>query len=378
MALLRLPTETRLPLPGEEAQIILIDLHEGTETVAGATKGWEPQMGANINWGVSDSELFYNDVNTDTWEPFCVKLDPLTGKKTRLGGTVYRISPDGGHIISACMKRMRRTQCGYGVIVPDERVPRNYGPRDDDGLYITDTVTGKSKLLVSIRDAFENCKPEILESVYKNLELYGFHCKYNPTGDKIIFTVRGFETPDHEPWDMISDGMYFWVFTTDTDGSGIRLAVGPEQWFKGGHHINWQPGGRTLSMNLAIDGDNKMYLCQVGYDGSGLRKIHETIPGSGHPTVHPDGRHILTDAYEFEPVSYGDGTVPLRFIDIANNTEKAAVRINVGNDAAKHIDALRVDPHPAWAPDNRHVVFNGFAGGTRRVFIADFGAMLGS
>lgn len=376
MALLRMPQEERLPQPGEAARIVLVDLHTGEEREIAETCGWEPQLGANLNWGVDDHTLYFNDVDTRTWEPYIVRLDPLSGASRRLEGSIYRISPDGRTIVSACAKRMRRTQYGYGVVVPDDRVPRNFGWAEDDGLYATDTDTGKRKLLVSIREVFERMQPAADLSRYADGECYGFHCKFNPQGDRLMFSLRWYRTAEPDPWHQMRHGLKFWVVTMRPDGSDIRLAVGPEQWEKKGHHIHWFPDGRRLSMNLALDGDGRLYLAQVNADGTGLRKLHETIPGSGHPTVHPDGRHVLTDTYEREPASFGDGTVPLRWIDLAAGTERAVVRVNVGNPGAGRTSALRVDPHPAWSPDGRWVAFNGFVRDTRRVFIADFHRLL--
>jgi hypothetical protein len=376
LAVLRMPQEAQLPSPGELAEIVLIDLETAEEKVVATTCGWESQMGANINWGADDSALFFNDVATDTWQPHCVRLNPLTGEKKILDGTIYRVSPDGRHVISSCMKRMRRTQYGYGVVVPDELVPRNRGFRKDDGLYITDTETGQCKLLVSIHDVFEKATPRIDKDKYADGECYGFHCKYNPQGDRIIFTMRWFKTNEEQPWNMINKHLDFWVVNMKTDGSDICVAVGPEQWEKKGHHNNWYPDGRQISMNLAIDGDRKLYFVRVNYDGTGLEKITSAMPGSGHPTMHPDGRHILTDTYAHEPVAFGDGTVPIRLIDLEKQTEETLIRINVKNPGMDVASALRVDPHPAWAPDNRHVALNGFVNGTRRVFIADMGEVV--
>ena len=85
----------------------------------------------------------------------------------------------------------------------------------------------------------------------------------------------------------------------------------------------------------------------VNYDGTDLKKIIDTLPGSGHPTVHPKPK-----------------------------TEKSLVRIKVANPYTKVSGDLRADPHPAWASNFRHVVFNGFVNGTRRIFIADLGAFV--
>ena len=378
MAVLRLPYEDRLPLPGETAQVVLINLEEGTEKVAADTRGWESQLGANINWGAADNELYFNDVDTKTWDAFCVKLNPHTGEKARLGGTIYRISPDGKHIISACMKRMRRTQAGYGVIIPDGLVPRNYGLRGDDGLYITDTATGESRLLVSIKEIFERAEPKIDAEKYKDWEVYGFHCKYNPQGDRIMFSMRAYpRANDWDPYDVISVGeMHYWIITMRHDGSEMYVAVAPDEWEKGGHHTTWFPDGKRLSFNLGFDEPWVMKLTQVDYDGKNMKKILDYPLGSGHPTVHEDGRYILTDTYESEEMAFGDGTVPLRWIDITTGAEKTAARVNIKNDGFKTHVSLRVDPHPAWAPDNRHVAFNGYVNGTRRVFVADFGGLL--
>jgi hypothetical protein len=35
-----------------------------------------------------------------------------------------------------------------------------------------------------------------------------------------------------------------------------------------------------------------------------------------------------------------------------------------------------VDPHPAWDPTGRLIVFNGYAGRTRKVHVADVGELL--
>lgn len=369
--------EENLPKPGEKAKIVLVDLETGKESIVSETLGWETQMGANLNWGTDDETLYFNNVDPDTWKPYIVKLNPFTRSEEYLEGSIYRISPDGKQIISADATKMRRTQYGYGVVIPDEYVGRNYGLASDDGLYMTDTETGKQKLLVSMKDVFKNAEPKIDEAYYENGECYGFHCKYNPQGDRLLFTMRWMPKQIKAPWNLNqTGGLEFFVVTMKPDGSDIHVAVGPKEWEKVGHHINWFPDGKRLSMNLCIDGDSEMYLVQVNYDGTGLKKITESVPGSGHPTVHPNERQILTDSYEHEKMAEGDGTVPLRWIDLDEGTEETLVKINVANDAQKRIVGLRVDPHPAWDNTHQFIAFNGFVEGTRRVFVSDMRSVL--
>lgn len=121
-------------------------------------------------------------------------------------------------------------------------------------------------------------------------------------------------------------------------------------------------------MNLNIDRDCMRFV-EVNEDGSGLRKMLDDVTGSGHPTVHPDGVHLLTDTYTFEGSAFGDGTIPLRWVHLPRGTEQTIVRIRT---QTPHEDSvLRVDPHPAWDRSWRYVAFNAFVGGTRRVYIAD-------
>lgn len=379
VALTRMPFEDRIPDPGEAAEIVLVDLSTGQTRVLAETRGWEPQLGANVNW-LDEKTLVFNDVEPGEWQPFAVKVDVETGEKIRLGGTVYQASPDGRWLASSCMKRMRWTQAGYGVVVPDEEVQANLGVRDDDGLTLTDTQTGEAKLQLSLKQIVEQAGPDELRDRPDDFQVHGFHVKWNPQGDRLLYTLRWFEKGQRQlEKSSMTPGLRFAVYTLKPDGTDLHLALHPDQWVKGGHHVNFFPDGRSLSTNLVMD--EVMSLVGCALDGSDCRRIldgpADEVPiGSGHPSVHPDGRHILTDAYTFESFSFGDGTVPLRWIDRRTKTEQVAVRISTESPHESTFRTLRVDPHPAWDRSWRWVFFNGFVNGTRRVYVADFAPLL--
>jgi hypothetical protein len=378
LAVLRLPFEDRRPAPGDAAEVCLIDLASGDDRVVAQTHGWEPQLGANINWGADDHSLIFNDVDLQTWQPFAWRLDPLTGQRQRLGGTVYHVSPDGRWACATNPVTMPRTQYGYGVIVPADRVPRYQGPRDDNGLWLTDTQTGARRLLLSIKDAMARATPAFeIDGDPNDWEIYPFHSKFSPTADRLIFTLRFFPSDGTSRWNTITaPDLRFTVLTLDLEAKEICNAVPTSKWLLGGHHINFFPDGRRLSMNLGWKGEPGLWFTACNVDGANLHRIRTDLPGSGHPSVHPDGRHILTDTYTFEgKVSYGDGTIPLRWVDVRSGSVQNLVRINTKQpwpDAA-----LRVDAHPAWDRSWRYVTFNAFVGGTRRVYIADMRGPLG-
>ena len=376
IALFQLPFEDRQPEPGDTGNIILVDLEGGETRVVATTHGWEPQMGANINWGGSDHELFFNDVDMTTWQPFAWKLNPLSGERQRMEGTLYHASPDGKYLISANMTTMRRTQPGYGVQVPDRTVRQNIGPVDDDGFYLTDTTTGKRRLFVSIAEMISKADPPILIDDPTRYEIYGFHSKFNPQGDWLMLSLRWFPAHDEPVFNMFKLNhtavRYAWV-TMPLSGSPKHCAVGPEQWEKGGHHGTWFPDGERISMNLNIDRDGLRFV-QVNRDGSDLHKMLDDVLGSGHPTVYPGGQYLVTDTYTHEPTAFGDGTIPIRWINLETGEEQMLVRINTQQPCEDSV--LRVDPHPAWNRTWRYLTFNAFVDGTRKVFIADLKSVL--
>ncbi len=257
---------------------------------------------------------------------------------------------------------------GYGVIVPDQYIPRNQGASSDDGIYITDTQTGKRVLLVSIKEIFESAVPAFDKNRYRKGDFYGFHVKWNPQGTRLLFVLRWL--PRNKGQAILNN-----VITMDADGSNIRVAVPDSIWRKGGHHPNWCPDGEHVSMNLNLH-DDGLKFTQVKYDGSNLGAFTDAVPGSGHPTLHPDGRHILTDTYCRPPFLYEDGTTPIRWIDWHSGEEKHLLRIKTLPAFTGPKNELRVDPHPAWDRNFTRIAFNACPYGNRNVFVAELESVI--
>jgi Tol biopolymer transport system component len=374
LAVTRLPFEDRIPRPGEAADVVVIDLETTEWRKVAETRGWDTQLGAQVQWGADDRTLLYNDVDTTTWVPHGVRLDPLGDTRQRLDGTVYAVSPDGRWAASPCLRRIVRTQGGYGVIVPPAHLPANRGAATDDGIWLTDTMTGSGRLLVSLADLFEQAFPPAQRKRYASGDFYGFHVKWNPQGTRLLFVLRWLPRT-WLPWRRKKKYRRFNVLTLAADGTGARIAVPDSAWRKGGNHPNWCPDGEHVLMNLNTDGEG-LRFARVRYDGTGCAALSRSVRGSGHPTMHPDGRHILTDAYPHEPVAYGDGTTPIRWVRIDDGTETALVRIRTRSDHEARLSALRIDPHPAWDRGYRRIAFNACPDGRRRVFVADLDGVL--
>jgi hypothetical protein len=363
LGLFRFPAENQSPKPGDTGEVIVVDMETGKEKVVAYSRGWEMQMGANVQWGKSDKELYFNDVDTTTWKAFAVQVNPLTGKSRRLSGTVFMVSNDGQYLASYNLISSRYAQVGYGVVIPDTLTPRNRGPVENDGVDITHISTNKTKRLVSIRQIYENTVPSIRIPDPQDYEYYCFQVKWNPQGTRLLTTIQ---------WSPPGGGSRRRaVITMRADGSELRTAITPEQWAKGGHHINWMPDGEHISMNLNVDDKPGLEFITARYDGTDLKVAF--TPGSGHPSFHPAGLPlVITDAYPEEPVAPGKGISPIRLLHTDTGKEELVHQIYVSDAQGE----FRIDPHPAWDRTGRYVIFNGYEGNTRNVFIADLKDMV--
>ena len=356
IALFKLPYEDKAPRAGDAGKVVVLRLSDLTPVAQVLTLGWEMQLGANVQWGSTDESLFYNDVDTVTWEAYAVEFNFKTGRKRRLGGTVFMVSPDGKRLASHNLYKSRFAQVGYGVVVPTAQ--RNVGVPEDDGIFITDVESSQCRLIASISDIYTLARPALHVATPEQYEFYCFQVKWNPQGTRLLATIQ---------WTPRKGGeRRRAVVTMNADGTDIRTAITPEQWACGGHHVNWMPDGKYLSMNLNIDDDPELELVCVRYDGSGLQQIYPS--GSGHPSLHPGGLPwVITDAYAGE-MPLPDGMTPLRLINLESQTEVIAARVPLPD--IRNFE-LRIDAHPAWDRSGRYVVYNACKDGKRCAYLLD-------
>jgi len=356
LALTRFEHEERSVAPGDRAFIVLVDLKTGAERQLATTRGFELQLGAQLQWGSDDRHLFFNDVDVASWTPFTVQLDPRTGRRRRIDGPLFMVSPDGRYLAGHNLATVRNAQIGYGVTVPDSAAPHRLGlDVPEHGVYVTDVRTGMTRIVATPRQIVAGAALGIEEPDQQ--EFYVFQTKWNPQGTRLLVSFQ---------WARPGRARRRAVITMRPDGSDMRVVVTPDQWARGGHHMNWTPDGRHVTMNLNVNADPALELVSVRDDGKDMTVLF--APGSGHPSTHPQGLPLMiTDAYPGEPVTKGNGVVPIRLINTATRTEELVAEIFVSQTGGE----FRVDPHPAWDRSGRYVVINGFVGCTRNVWLID-------
>jgi len=378
------------PLAGDEASVVVRLVESGDEVYRTRTAAWDTQLGAQAQWGTSDAELLFNRMRREDWTPFGVVVDLSTGEERRLFGPIYMASPDGLRSIAPDLRKIWHVQAGYGVIVPDEFRKVTRGAASDDGLYVTDLLTGEHQLAVSFSSLVELFPEEFASLNMARGSFYGFHAKWSPDGKKIMFIVRWLDQLARK------NHSKNWLFTMNADFTDIQIALRPERW-SGGHHPNWCPDSDQIVMNLlfprkfyrlpkahkfidrllgklgmtSIPRSHELKFAMFRYDGSDLRPVARSHAGSGHPTVHYPTALILTDSYPWESVADGDGTSPIRLIHGEHDRSVTLFQVETEPDYYGPGRMWRVDPHPAWDRQHSRFAFNARANGERSVWIAD-------
>ena len=411
--------EGRTVQPGDQASVIVVDLRRGTERVVAQTRGWSSQLGAQVQWGATDSDLFFNDIEVPSqrlqaarkrrpatsqsarapsgketsaaegstdWRPYGVRLDMHSGRRTRLGCTVYHVSSDGRWALTPDLRRMSRTQLGYGVHVPEGQVPRNSGAPRDDGLWVSDTRTGECRMLVSLAEVAAHARDASLggaRALDPALPTYAFHAKWNAQMNRVLFVARqaacvGFlawakrtftrqdscSVPSYKTNHVIvldiayppSRSSSAGAKAEDTGGGGsagwptVRAIRHVVSWGKnarvvGGSHPNWMADGNEVSMNLQCN-ENGVPSSLGPWAFVGLRAEGATVQshthahtsdppsspnvrrlgwcGSGHPLASADGSFLVTDAYPKEAREPSSARANLRWRALPRLTSRRA------------------------------------------------------
>lgn len=342
LALTRVPFIWRRPLPTDAAIVYVVDRERRIATPVYRTRGWGSQLGAGVQWGADEETIYCNDVVDG--QPRGVRVHWTSGRAVVLQGTVYGTPSDASVSYSPDLRRVNELIPGYGV--PDPLFPPRRAVTyadDDDGVWQTDLRTGEKKRLVTLR--------ALVEGAHGDEPLRGgrwsiFHVKPNRQGTRIFALLFGRGVPGYF-------GAVTQLVTFNSDGSGIRLAMPFNLWKYGGHHPNWSADGENIVMNLRAPGE-PMRFVQFRFDGTMLRTIAEGRRGSGHPSVSPDGRYLVTDAYAAEGFANSKGEVPVRLIDLKSNHEAAVCWLDTGRIQGPR----RVDPHPVWSSQSGEFFVN--------------------
>ena len=356
--------------PGDVAEVVVYDLQKKREdrfpvVYRRPTAAWDAQLGAQVQWGASDDELYFNDVvgTRGDGAPIVrgVRSDWQRGRETRLPTPVYHVTRDGARAAAPRdLAALRMTQDGYGVVATPAQL--RHLETQKDGVHVLDLRTNATAFLelsALVAAAELDSRPRSVAGgdARKGAECHRhvFHVKWNAKGTRLLVVVRarGQGCPR-------GDANH--ALTVDPDGADVKVVA---TWLRDGNHPNWLEDGR-LSMNY----EGK--VCAFDdVEGASCQVLSERA--SGHPVGVPGrGDLVVTDTYAKEHAAFGleAGEAALRVLSGGDREAWLGV-FPVAALGTMPTDVWRCDAHPAFDVKGRRLALNVWVRGSRRVAVTD-------
>ena len=356
--------------PGDVAEVVVYDLQKKRKdrfpvVYRRPTAAWDAQLGAQVQWGASDDELYFNDVvgTRGDGAPIVrgVRSDWQRGRETRLPTPVYHVTRDGARAAAPRdLAALRMTQDGYGVVATPAQL--RHLETQKDGVHVLDLRTNATAFLelsalVAAAELEERPRAVAGGDARRGAECHRhvFHVKWNAKGTRLLVVVRarGHGCPR-------GDANH--ALTVDPDGADVKVVA---TWLRDGNHPNWLEDGR-LSMNY----EGK--VCAFDdVEGASCQVLSERA--SGHPVGVPGrGDLVVTDTYAKEHAAFGleAGEAALRVLSGGDREAWLGV-FPVAALGTMPTDVWRCDAHPAFDLKGRRLALNVWVRGSRRVAVTD-------
>lgn len=343
----------RLVQSGDRARICLIGPATRELSRIAETAAWNLQQGTMLHWlpTAPGREVIYND-RVDG-RLVSVILDTQTLKRRTIDRPVYAVSPDGTSAISVNFDRLRQIRPVTGYAGGDADAPLVNRPADD-GLFLIDLATGKSRLVISVDAACRVAEPP---DAVKDQPLWLEHALYSRgDGGRLFFMARAFDPTSRK---LVSVPM-----VASADGTGVRALL---PWaLQGASHYDWLDDRRLVLTRAHGTGPadwNHLLIDAADPDTEPKVLAPDVLTRDGHCTVSPDGRWMVTDTYPDE-----HRRQHLFIMDV--HTGRAA-RIASFHTPAEYKGDWRCDLHPRWSRDSRQVCIDSTHEGIRQVYVID-------
>lgn len=354
--------EERIPGPDDVLELGAIELETGKFIKYAETTTWNFQQGAMLRWYKDDSHIIFNTFENGA-VCSCV-LNIKTGERRFLPLPIADLTRDGTKAVSVNFSRIFNFRNGYGY--PAIRDPYFYerAPKDD-GVFLMDTQTGETKLLVSIADIKEKfpCKP------FSDGKLVVNHINFNPAGTRYVMLFRNF----------LEDGMSWksQLITGDLEGNLHLLAD-----YSMESHYNWKNdnellifGSHTLEnttdwgLNLYTDLTDKMHRIDEPEWDMSVRELEKVK--DIHCLYSPNRRYIMGDGYPDKEKCRN-----LHLIDTLEKKEIVLGRYHSYN-YGKGLDEFRCDLHARFDRTGRYASFDSNHIGKRCICLLDLSGLEG-
>ncbi len=329
----------RLPEPADVCTLGRIDLTAGCFEPFAETTAWNFQQGALLTYNCANyDEVFYN-VRQGKDYATCIH-NLKTGQKRYTDRACTCYSPDGNYGLAVNFARIFDFRPGYGYAGPKDpwySVPA----AEDDGVFLVDLHTGKSKLILSTAEILRRFPNELLAGEKFVIN----HITFDPTSRKYLFLLRNFVTQPGKPW-LTS------LFVADLEGNLTNPL--PNTMIS---HYCWKDAEHIL-LYCRINGQDGLYLI----DTAGNVCHHYSEPELQwdiHCIYSPDQRYFVGDGYPMDGVHRN-----MYLYDLQENTCR---RLVSDVTVQPSVTDIRCDLHNRWDTAGRFISFDSTRNGRREI-----------
>jgi hypothetical protein len=343
--------QNRMPAPGEAAAIGLVDSQTGRFIKVAETRAWNLQQGAMLHWNPLNPEhqIIYNDQKKD--DIVSVILDVESLEKRFLPRAVSAVSHNGKWALSLTYGRMGRLRkvVGYGAAKdPNPDIPAP----DNDGVFLMDLTTGKSRLAVSIAEVYGRLINKY--PLLKGRHMWFNHTVFNKNDTRFFFLARAYLPPGRR--------RHTAMFTANLDGSELREVI---PFDKGVSHFDWR-NDKEIIATFSIEGTGRKHVLFT--DGRADYKVigDGFLDFDGHCSFSPDQNWIVTDRKHQSTMEQA-----LLLYNLKNKQKVELFRCDM-KDRKYMSGDIRCDFHPRWSRNGDRICFDAIEpeNGIRQLHIA--------
>lgn len=349
----------RLPTKDDICELGYIDLETKEFTKFAETTAWNFQQGTLMSYNKANyDEVFYNVRGGEYDYQTCIH-NLKTGEKRYTDRACANISQDGKLGLAVNFNRIYDFCPGYGYSDVRDKwydVPQP----DDDGIYLVDMETGKSKMIISIAQVLR----EFPNEVFPNAKFVVNHITFNPSGDRFLFLYINFRDENNPDWKTT-------LITSDLEGNMYELI---HNGFVS--HYHWKNDIQVM-FYCECDGIRGVHLLDdmsknyITYADPDLTFDNRVIPDK-HNDIHciysPNQRYFIGDGYP-RP----DHCRHIYLYDTV--TDKCEIILKDYSVEPPVVD-IRCDLHDRWNVKGDKISFDSTRNGRREICEIDVSSLI--
>ncbi len=311
------------------------------------THTWSWQQGCMLQWFPEDPDrlVLYNTLVDRRYGSVVQDIHKKDILKS-YALPIYAVDPSGRWGVSLNFSRLERLRPGYGYSNFPDASASDTRP-DDDGLWRVDLASGRSEMLLSLRQ-IADCRP--LPSM-TNPPHYINHLMFSPNGMGLVFLHLWLSQGRRMNRLMFYDFHDSSLHVVD-DAATVS-------------HFNWLADDRLICFRYPHRGPPGYYVYGFGLDHTfECAPMPAAMPTQdGHPSLSPSGDLLVIDTY---PDRAGD-----QALFVFSMREKALREVGRFFSPFRYRGPRRCDLHPRWDRTGSRICFDGTEGDKRRVYIVD-------